>query len=407
MAAAVVVTSPAGPPTPECPIWLQANEPIVTDTQQFIDWQPAPADPAGAARVSIDTFQAVKAFVSRCKLSRTPVDMAAAAMINVLTIRFEDAFWSRLLTELKASGVFVNPITELGGLLDSIGAAATITNPPNLEIVAADWRMAPAFAAGPGGAGAAAVATRAALAQVRFFSLLPVTRLEKATASCPFLPACTVVGILGPCLTQLARQSEISSVRLAADGFRALQPAAPLPTDGALAMRAASFLPSQRLPFPLQAVGVGESELREEYEDGVEYNKSADGRRLIEEKRVLLLGSTAHGYAAAAQLLNPRSALAVHYMVSRTTSCIDSGVVGNSRRAFPFQPDHRFLESGGTIWQSEPLSDRISDSYGAGAASRTRLCVVEFFLEPQDRLTLLQPQTWVAFQTGIQHPTSV
>ena len=59
-------------------------------TQQFIDWQPAPADPAGAARVSIDTFQAVKAFVSRCKLSRTPVDMAAAAMINVLTIRFED-----------------------------------------------------------------------------------------------------------------------------------------------------------------------------------------------------------------------------------------------------------------------------------------------------------------------------
>ena len=39
-------------------------------------------------------------------------------------------------------------------------------------------------------------------------------------------------------------------------------------------------------------------QLREEYEDGVEYNKSADGRRLIEEKRVMLLGSTSRGYAA-------------------------------------------------------------------------------------------------------------
>ena len=103
MAAAVVVTSPAGAPTPECPIWLQANEAIVTATQQFIDWQPAPADPAGAARVSIDTFQAVKAFTSRCRVSRNPPDIAAAVLISVLEIRFEDAFWSRLLTEQAAS----------------------------------------------------------------------------------------------------------------------------------------------------------------------------------------------------------------------------------------------------------------------------------------------------------------
>ena len=294
MAAAVVVTSPGGAPTPECDIWLQANEAIVTATQQFIDWQPAPPDPAGAARVGLDTFKAIKAFAARCSISRNPVDLAAAAPRNVLVIRFEDAFWSRILTELKASGVFANTITELGGLLDAI-EAATIVNPNNLEIVAADWRAAQAFAAGPGGNGAPAVAARAALAQVRFFSLLPVTRLEDPAATCPFLPVCTMVGILGPCLTQLARQSEVSSVRLVADGFRALQPAAPPPSDGALAMRAAAFIPNQRLPFPLQAIGVGELELREEYEDGVEYNKSADGRRLIEEKRVLLLGSTARG----------------------------------------------------------------------------------------------------------------
>ena len=97
MAAAVVVTSPAGAPTPECPIWLQANEAIVAATQQFIDWQPAPADPAGSARVSLDTFQAVKAFASRCRVSRNGPDLNAAIAVSVLEIRFTDAFWSRVL----------------------------------------------------------------------------------------------------------------------------------------------------------------------------------------------------------------------------------------------------------------------------------------------------------------------
>ena len=107
-AAAVVVTSPGGAPSPECPIWLQANEAIVVATQQFIDWQPAPADAAGAARVSLDTFQAVKAFASRCRVGSNPPDIAAARAVNLLQVRFADAFWSRILTELKASGVFAN-----------------------------------------------------------------------------------------------------------------------------------------------------------------------------------------------------------------------------------------------------------------------------------------------------------
>ena len=116
MAAAVIVTSPAGPPTPECPIWLQANEAIVAYTQQFIDWQAAPADAAGAARVSIDTFQAIKAFAPRCMISRNGPDMLAAHGVNILEIRFTDAFWSRLLTELKASDVFASRVSDVGSL---------------------------------------------------------------------------------------------------------------------------------------------------------------------------------------------------------------------------------------------------------------------------------------------------
>ena len=176
MAAAVIVTSPAGPPTPECPIWLQANEAIVAYTQQFIDWQAAPADAAGAARVSIDTFQAIKAFAPRCMISRNGPDMLAAHGVNILEIRFTDAFWSRLLTELKASNVFANRISDVGSLHDAI-QGATILNPANLEVMAADWRPAEPYAPGPAGGGANALA-RAALLRVRFFSLLDITRFD-------------------------------------------------------------------------------------------------------------------------------------------------------------------------------------------------------------------------------------
>ena len=119
--------------------------------------------------------------------------------------------------------------------------------------------------------------------------------LDAVPSRCVYI---TGVTWLPDCLTQAARQSENSSVRLIADSLRASYGnVVPLPSDGALAVYATKLLPNQRLPFPLQATGVGETELREEYEDGLEYNKSADGRRAIEEKRVLLLGSTARGYA--------------------------------------------------------------------------------------------------------------
>jgi hypothetical protein len=102
--------------------------------------------------------------------------MLAAHAINMLGIRFTDAFWSQLLTELKASDVFANRISDVGSLHDAI-QGATILNPANLEITAADWRAAEPYAPGPAGGGANALA-RAALLRVRFFSLLDITRFD-------------------------------------------------------------------------------------------------------------------------------------------------------------------------------------------------------------------------------------
>ena len=47
MAAAVVVTSPAGAASPECPIILLATDPVVVNTS-FLDWLPVAAAAGGA-----------------------------------------------------------------------------------------------------------------------------------------------------------------------------------------------------------------------------------------------------------------------------------------------------------------------------------------------------------------------
>ena len=60
--------------------------------------------------------------------------------------------------------------------------------------------------------------------------------------------------------------------------------AATAPTDGLLAVKVAPFFKSKLLPFQLRGFGVYENELREEFEDGIEYKRSDQGKRAIEEK---------------------------------------------------------------------------------------------------------------------------
>ena len=106
----------------------------------------------------------------------------------------------------------------------------------------------------------------------------------------PLEHLCTAVGMLGGCLTQAARASEISAVQLAAASIRAaLLPS--VTTDGAMAGRMRDLFSTRRLPLEFLAHGVDAEELRGEFEDGLEYSRSADGRRLVEEKRILLLGT--------------------------------------------------------------------------------------------------------------------
>ena len=283
----VMVSSPAGAPTSDCPIFLAANSGVVTATP-CLDWQPAPAGPGGAARVQLKTFQAVKAFLPRCKISRIAADLAAADAVDMLTVRLTDAGWSRILTELSSAQVFsktADSVDELHSLLKE----ANIPTPANLDLVAGDWRNAEAFAL-PGGASAAAIAARALLTPIRFLSLISAPSVEDPASPLPLGLLSAIVGALGPCLTQAVRRVETSTVQLTASTLR-VHLAATAPTDGLLAVKVAPFFKSKLLPFQLRGFGVHESSLREEFEDGIEYKRSDQGKRAIEEKRIHLLAA--------------------------------------------------------------------------------------------------------------------
>ena len=283
----VVVDSPAGAPTSGCPIFLAANSEAVSSTPG-LDWQPAPAGPGGAARVQLMTFQAVKAFLPRCKISRIPADLAAANAVNALTVRLTDACWSRILTELTSAQVFTRTANSIDELHDFL-KEANIPTPANLDLVAGDWRNAEAFALPAGGA-AAAVAARALLTPIRFLTLLAVPSVEEPAAPLPLGLLCTIIGSLGPCLTQASRRTETSTVQLTTSTLR-IHLAATAPTDGLLAVKVAPFFRSKQLPFQLRGLGVTETELREELEDGIEYKRSDQGKLAIEEKRIHLLAT--------------------------------------------------------------------------------------------------------------------
>ena len=280
------VTSPGGPDTPEGPIILSANCAVVTSTFVCLDWQPAAAAPGGGAQVQLPTFAAIKAFVPFCRLSRNPADLAAAGAVNLLCVRLTDAAWSRLFTEMEAAQVFAQNFPTVDDLHKAT-RDAVYPNKSSLELVAADWRAAENFTI-PAGNAAPAAAARRELTPIRFLSLLDVAHLEEPSAQLPLGLLCGIVGSLGPCLTQAARRRELSTVQLTAATLR-LHLAPVAPSDALMANKVASFYKTRLLPLALRATIAGETELREELEDGIEYKLSAEGKLRIEEKRIYFL----------------------------------------------------------------------------------------------------------------------
>ena len=174
MAAPIAVTTIG--PVATRPISVPANDQLVALTSGFVGWQPAAAI-AGTPQMAVDRSEAAAAFLVRCKLSRSPADMAAAAPSNLLTFNLNDAAWSRILTIIRDGGLALAAPNEPDRLHEYIRAISLPAGGPDpFMINATDWALMPAWAAG------AAAAAKAPLAAVRFLSLAPLWHRSRSPA---------------------------------------------------------------------------------------------------------------------------------------------------------------------------------------------------------------------------------
>ena len=249
---------------------FEATEPLVLQLA-FLPWVPIPAAGGAPARKSLTHFQMLSLFIGRCTLEDSLPARTLFGGVSTLTLALTGAFWTRLLTEYIASGLFMNPITSRRGLLRVVNAL-TFSSPAQLTILVADIVVnavesfdtpaapaAPAAIGGRGrgrGAGAAAVGIPVPAGgglplpgppSLRFLHLTSLLRLYDPASSRPLFSLAILSGYLGPALTRAIRLDELSSVRTSAEVLRSnletslgFNPGTA--SDGVLAVRLPAFI---------------------------------------------------------------------------------------------------------------------------------------------------------------------
>mmetsp|Transcript_20942 Transcript_20942/g.52256 ORF Transcript_20942/g.52256 Transcript_20942/m.52256 type:complete len:213 (-) Transcript_20942:276-914(-) len=89
----------------ECPLLLQADEPLVTATP-FLQWQAyPPAAPNSPPRVGIPHTRAVKTFLRRCTLNQTQVHSGGFSAVDCFTFFLHPTGWNRVIDQLLQSNL--------------------------------------------------------------------------------------------------------------------------------------------------------------------------------------------------------------------------------------------------------------------------------------------------------------
>ena len=306
MAAARHVWIQLNPQTPNGHILLADNDRLV-ETTPFLGWQPAAANAAGQARVSLNHFEMIKWFVPRNCIPRGGAVETAAMGISPLVARFPIAFWLRTLNELTASGLEDALESDAATTIEEfvkVFRSLTISNPVNLQFAANDFAAcgenfdAPAGAAAGArgrGQGRGAVAPAAAAvpgpADIRFLNICTLLDLEEPGATCPLGPLCDLVGMLGACLTRASRADERATVRVVGGLLKSNLIAGYGEGDGLLAVSLPDYLKSLQLPPLFAAPTSSISMLRAEARDTVLYHRNDRGRRDVENSRLPLVRS--------------------------------------------------------------------------------------------------------------------
>lgn len=283
MAAPIAVTTIG--PVATRPISVPANDQLVALTSGFVGWQPAAAI-AGTPQMAVDRSEAAAAFLVRCKLSRSPADMAAAAPSNLLTFNLNDAAWSRILTIIRDGGLALAAPNEPDRLHEYIRAISLPAGGPDPFLInATDWALMPAWAVGPAGA------ARAPLAAIRFLSLAPLASLEITSGPQAATGAWTLIaklaGALGPVGSQPARSQEASQLQAVAATIRRYSAGGA--ADGPLALNLKPDMLRVTMSAFFKAHTTKPEDQADELSDAFAYKSSAEDRVAVEQKRMHLI----------------------------------------------------------------------------------------------------------------------
>ena len=314
MAAAPAVPLPVSVPVNDGPtvngsrfLRLPAAESIVVNTS-FLGWLPATASAAGP-QVELAEWQLLDAFAGKARPAPDAASKAAAATRNLFTTQLTSAFWSKYLTELKASGLLAKPLVCRKSLHARLKELTPVT-PANLQVNASDWSAAesfdtPAVAAIPAIAGRAARGGRRAVAaapavpgslavpgpaELKFIAMADLSLLESSNGAAPWAEVARGAGMLGPACTRTIRLDDTSALRRVAAPLRAAVArhlgVNPTPAyDATLAGFLGGFLRTAVVSDGLEAHGVTSPELIAEAMDSFRAQRSAGERLAVEEAR--------------------------------------------------------------------------------------------------------------------------
>ena len=232
----VIAGVSAAPISDKMPVVLAATEPLVLATP-CLEWTPVGVG-AAVAQVSVPHWCMLRAFIARCSIGKDPGSLAMAKATSLFLFLLNGAAWSRILTELRDSGLFSAVYQRMRDLSAAL-SGLVVQNPAFLAILAGDLiagspfnppPIAAAVAQGRGrGRGVAAVGLPIWAAgagrgppELRFINLASLDKLVDTMDRSPMVAVAVLAGSLGPCSTQVVRGDELSTVRVVAGLLRAL-----------------------------------------------------------------------------------------------------------------------------------------------------------------------------------------
>ena len=274
--------------TPDMMVEVGAVEPLVAATP-CLQWVQAPG--VGAHMVALSTPQMLKAFASRCRISRLPADLVVSGRVRPFQIGLNAAAWRRCLGQLVASGLLCGQQSfrtepELAAAIDRL----ELVDATQMVITAADWQLGEELSA-PARGGALPAPPPGELV---FLGLVSVADLETPNSRSPWASIVRLAGALGDCLTRTARDALGSQARSLAVTL--------LPSvctrfniehnnaDAAAARALGDFLHATRLPLPLRAHSVEVASMYSELRDACAYHSSTGQQAIVEVSRLHLVG---------------------------------------------------------------------------------------------------------------------